>query len=322
MRAALQILAALGAALALAAPAQAGVNRNPAFIQVYDNNVENLETTAEPCRGDWKDLVYAMRVQKPSPDVFTVQQVSGRGQLDRLVGFMNRTLAGRYAGVIAQANPKPFRSPCGAPKARQTNAVIYRIGRFTPVAGSKQTWRSYKIKGGKCVVDPLDRTVGVAIGLDDRISGKRVTAASFHWSTGKSGGPPCAPKNVRTASRHLGADPAAALQLMGGDANVAPSGGRNWYALANGDQGGKLGLRDVTFAACGGDPGCISANWTSGSHSRIDFLFTRSPAGLPLLTRQHTVTFAEGNAAARRVSGGDSPAGYSDHRAVRARIHY
>jgi hypothetical protein len=71
--------------------------------------------------------------------------------------------------------------------------------------------------------------------------------------------------------------------------------------------------------------GARTRSWAasaSGSHSRIDFLFTRGPAGLPLVTRQHTITFAEGDAAARRVSGGDSPAGYSDHRAVRARIHY
>jgi hypothetical protein len=235
---------------------------------------------------------------------------------------MSRTLPGRYAGVVAQASPKPFRSPCGKPKARQTNAVIYRVGRFTVVPGSKQTWRSFKIRNGKCVVDPLARTVGVAVGLTDRVNGRRVTAASFHWSTGRSGGPPCAPRNVRTSSRHLGRDGAASLQVMGGDANVTANGGRNWYALANGDSGGRLGLRDVTFAACGGAPACISRNWTVGGRSRIDFLFARKPGGLPAVTAQHTITFGEAGRAARRVTGGDDAAGYSDHRSVRARIHY
>jgi hypothetical protein len=70
-----RILLALALVLALQpAPAQAAVNRNPAFLQVYDDNVENLETVRErPCHGDWKDLVYAMKVQPLSPDLFIVQ---------------------------------------------------------------------------------------------------------------------------------------------------------------------------------------------------------------------------------------------------------
>src|SRR5262245_25159433 len=110
--------------LALAAPAQATrVNKNPSFIKVYDGNVENLETPTEFCKGDWQDLVYYMKTARLSPDLFIVQQVSGRGQLNDLVTFMNRNLPGKFKGVIARKDPRPFNSPCHAPKARQTNAI-------------------------------------------------------------------------------------------------------------------------------------------------------------------------------------------------------
>ena len=40
------------------------------------------------------------------------------------------------------------------------------------------------------------------------------------------------------------------------------------------------------------------------------------------MTDFKTVTFEAANAAAQQVTGGDNPAGYSDHRALAARIHY
>jgi hypothetical protein len=317
------------AALALAAAAgtaQAEVNRNPAFTVVYDTNIENLETASErPCPGDWKDLLYFMKVQKLSPDLITVQQLTNRAQLNDLIRELDRTLPGRYAGIIAQRNPDPFSSPCGAPKARQTNAVIFRKGRFAYVAGSKATWRSNRTYGTrKCRPDGNDRTVNVAVQLRDKINGATVNAASFHWPTGNASGPFCAPKNVRQLVNHVERAPSS-LRIMGGDGNVTTAGGRGWYGLVNGDAGGKLGYRDVTFAACGGAPACITANWTvsPSAKRRIDYLFARKGDGsLPAVTKVHTVTFEEAGAAARRVTGGDSPRNYSDHRAVRARIHY
>ena len=110
-------------------PAAVG-NQDPTFLQVYDNNVENLETPTEYCKGDWQDLVYFMKLQKYAPDLFLVQQVSGRAQLNELTEFMTRNLPGRYKGVIARRKPQPFDSPCNAPKARQTNAIVFRVGRF------------------------------------------------------------------------------------------------------------------------------------------------------------------------------------------------
>src|SRR4051812_24568924 len=101
--------------LALVAPPQASqVNKHPGFIQVYDGNVENLETPAEFCKGDWQDLVYFMKVRRYAPDLFIVQQISGRRQLDELIGFMNRNLPGSFKGVIARRDPRPFDSPCHA----------------------------------------------------------------------------------------------------------------------------------------------------------------------------------------------------------------
>ena len=72
-------------------PAAVG-NQDPTFLQVYGNNVENLETPSEYCKGDWKDLVHFMKLQKYAPDLFLVQQVSGRAQLNELTEFMSRNL--------------------------------------------------------------------------------------------------------------------------------------------------------------------------------------------------------------------------------------
>ena len=91
--------------LALVAPAQAArVNKNPGFIQVYDANVENLETPGEFCKGDWQDLIFYMKVQPLAPDLFIVQQVSGRGQLNTLTTFMSRNLPGRYKVSLPHLN--------------------------------------------------------------------------------------------------------------------------------------------------------------------------------------------------------------------------
>ena len=122
----------------------ATVNKSPAYLQVDDDNVENLETANERCRGDWKDLVYYMKVQHRAPDLFLVQQVSNKAQLNKLVATMSRKLAGTYAGIIAKRHPRPMHSPCGAAKAYQTNAVVYRKGRFDYVEGSKS-------RGGRTV---------------------------------------------------------------------------------------------------------------------------------------------------------------------------
>lgn len=310
---------------------QTVINDDPDFVYVYVNNVENLETPGDGCAGDWKDLIWEMKSDVASPDLFLVQQISGRDQLDHLIAFMTENLHGVYAGVIAEADPEPQKSPCGAQKKFQTNAIIYRVGRFEPV-GPKEVWQAQAFRDGACRRNTQARTKAVMQKFRDKISGKLVTAASMHWATAQGTGadPACARANMIELDGKLRSDGfRAALTIWGGDTNEPDrnaTGFRPWYELANGDRGGGSGYRDVIYHMCanGDRPlrACLDDNWTVGSANRIDYLFARARDELPAQGRAHTVTFDEADAAAAHVAGGDAAANYSDHRAVRARIAY
>lgn len=306
-----------------------GVNSNPAFVQVYVNNVENLQTTSDPCPGDWKDLFYYMKLH-PSPDVFLVQQLSGQTQLNQLVQYMTDNLAGVFAGVIAEANPKVMNSPCGAPKDYQTNAIIYRTGRLQPLGG-KQTFQVQAFYNGACQANYQSRTIAVKQRFHDLVANKDISVVSMHWSTfsGTGADPACAEANAAQVDKELAAL-GGELLIWGGDAN---EGDRNasdnykpWYQAANGDLGGKLGHRDAIFSLCAAGSAvkaCLANNWTIGSSNRIDFLFAKRGDGCkPMFSGQHTISFAEAGQAAKTLTGVDSAQDYSDHRAVRAAIHY
>lgn len=307
---------------------QTVINNDPDFLYVYTNNIENLEEPTDGCRGDWKDLIFEMKSDVASPDLFLVQQISGRPQLDRLTDFMSATLHGTYAGVIAEASPEPMASPCGAQKRFQTNAIIYRVGRLEPV-GAKEVWQVVTRVDGECRRNHQSRTKAVMQKFRDKISGKHVTAASIHWATGQ--GAACARINAAEVDAKLRSTGfRSALSVFGGDTNQRDRDGdgyQAWYALLNGDRNGELGYRDVIYRHCmTGDRAvraCLDDNWTIGSANRIDYLFARRADGtLPPQGRAHTITYEEADAAADRFVGSDASANYSDHRAIRARIYY
>lgn len=307
------------------------VNASPEFLQVYDDNVENLELPSDlDCKGDWRDLLYSMSRADLSPDLFLVQQISNRAQLDLLTQAMSRELAGTYDGVIAEANPEPFGSPCGTPKDLQTNAIVYRTARLDPI-GPKQVWKAWRMKDGECIRDPLSRTAIVMQKFHDKLANKDVAVVSLHWSTEKHEDASCAAKNAEELSTRLdgfGGD----LLIAGGDTNesdrrsAAPREFKPWYAQLNGDVGGRLGFRDAIYDLCAASPGlwqCLNDNWTIGNDHRIDFLFAKKGNGnRPKVTAAHTITFEEADQAARLETGGDSAFNYSDHRAIRARLFY
>lgn len=306
-------------------------NDDPRYIQVYVNNIENLKVADEKCPGDWTDLIYYMKTIKPVPDVFLVQQISNTAQLDTLVARMSEELAGNFEGVIADGNPWKQLSPCGAEKALQTNAVIFRKGRFTKV-GEKHVWQAWANKNDECVRNNQARTRGVMIKLHDKIADKDVTVASVHWSTSQGGGPDpaCAEKNIEEVDQKLHkAGYEADLLIFGGDFNESDrkDGGefRDWYHKANGDDGGKFNWRDPVYRACQADKlqACLDDNWTIGNGNRIDAVFGQTGAGCRAKTRRaHTITFDEGDAAAKEIVGSDAALNYSDHRAIRAEFYY
>lgn len=310
------------------------INDDPKFIQVYVNNIENLKTSGEQCPGDWTDLIYYMKTIRPSPDLFLVQQISDVAQLNTLVDRMNKELAGVFEGVIADADPWTQMSPCGQEKAKQTNAIVFRSGRFDKL-GDKHVWQSWANKDGECVRNNQARTRNVMIKLHDKIADRDVTVASIHWSTAQGDGPDpaCAKKNALEADEKVhmkafGGD----LVIFGGDYNESDRNDmgdfRAWYAALNGDDGAELNYRDPIFRMCknqGGLQGCLDDNWTIGSGRRIDAMFARTGDGCRARTsRAHTITYAEADAAAEEVTGmpNDAKLNYSEHRAIRAAVFY
>lgn len=73
-------------------------NTDPNRIVVVSNNIENMIF-------DWKDLVFHMETSALRPDVFLVQQLSDKAELDRLIAFMGQRLGVDYDGVVAQDVP-------------------------------------------------------------------------------------------------------------------------------------------------------------------------------------------------------------------------
>ena len=304
-----------------------GVNDDPGFVQVFDNNVENLPTADLKCPGDWQDLVYYLKRAPLKPDVFIVQQISGKQQLDNYVGKLSKIVGEGYAGVIADGSPKAMNSPCGAPKGHQTNAVIYRKARFTDQGLGSRTWVAQSERNGKCANSSQARTRAVKVKLHDKVANKDLTVASVHWATAASGGPPCSVSNAAETAKEMTADGyGGSLMIFGGDMNFSDVNGgsfRPWYRALNGDLHGKHGFRDAGYAGCDGAKPCLADNWTIGSGRRIDFLFARAASGLPRVTGFHTITFDEGDAADQAATGSDrADRNYSNHRAVMARIHY
>lgn len=329
--AAAAVVAALVAAPFVMADPVESAAEDPGFLQVYNDNVENLPTANLRCHGDWKDLLYYMKLQKHKPDIYLVHQISGKRQLDALVSKMEKIVGGKYAAKIADPTPKRMKSPCGEPKAHQTNAVIYSTERFSVANAKDNTWRAQALNSkGDCVNSGQARTQAVKVKLKDKLSGRHVTAASVHWATAKSGGPPCAAGNAREVARELSAKGYGGdLRVVGGDFNSSDTSGgdyRGWYKSMNGDLNGKYDLRDVVFDKCKASDGlakCLRDNWTGSSGKRIDFLFADKPGGMPKVTAAHTVTYNEGDAADRKVTKGDrGDRNYSGHRAVRALVHY
>jgi hypothetical protein len=317
------------------AGAGGGGPRPPAELLVLTANVENLPRTSDGCPGDFRDLYAYLAAEDLAPDVFLVQQLSGQDQLVELLGLLGTTLGRAYDGRVAEASPVPFQSPCGVQKERQTNAVVFARDRLA-LAEEPVVRPSYKNVDGACVLDGLSRTRTIAALLVDQRTGATLSATSLHWSTrnGPGADPACATANARELDQilrvHHGG---AALFLAGGDTNepdlvthTAASALNPWYALQNVDVGGALGWIDPVWRRCadsGALRACVLDQWTfrGASDRRIDFVFVRG-GGAPAVLDAHTITFDEAGDADRARTGSDSTLGYSDHRAVWARVRY
>lgn len=309
-------------------PQAIAVNTHPGFLVAYNVNYENLPTASEQCAGDWQDLVYYMKAQAYSPDVFIVHQMSGAGQAANLAQFMEDNLPGLYDSIVAEANPDPMNSPCGPAKDYQTNAIIYRTGRLQPISGTKETWQVYKGANGSCVKNTQARSIGVRMAFTDLITHKKVVIGSAHWPTNQEGpasDPGCAEKNIELTDTKMRGVSGANLMIWGVDSNESDYGSngyKDWYKRANSQISSTINYNwnDPIYEACSGGRSCLEDNWTVGSGARIDFLFFNAAA---TSSHGHTVTYNEGDAADLQFTGSDrEDLNYSGHRAMSARIHY
>ncbi len=156
------------------------INRNPDRLVVYSNNIENMIF-------DWKDLVHVMARHELKPDIFLVQQLSGRDEMNRLIGFMNRRLNGNYDGVVAQNRPEDERfSGDVKPRPKVTTGVVWRSARFELVG--KDSWMPFG-RGFKNQKQSCDERSGhsgyetIRVKLFDKVAKKHVVVVSLrHWT--------------------------------------------------------------------------------------------------------------------------------------------
>jgi hypothetical protein len=316
-------------------------NRDPDRLVVYSVNIENMIF-------DWKDLIYAMEEEPLRPDIFLVQQVTDRREMNRLVEFMERRLGGAYRGVVAQAEPDDRRFQGQVrPRPTVTTGIVFRSGRFDLVA--KDSWMPFGkgFKNQRQTCDERSSHSGyetLRVRLRDRVRGVDVIVVSLrHWTWH-----PCSSKNVLEIVRgkrgggngHAGLG-SGALHIVAGDFNDdlfdAGGGYKCWYRYMNGGLGrGRcdsdldLGFTDPMFEACDGARRCVDRN------NGIDHIFVRRGDGSPARTsRYHEISFAEAERASRVITGGDgrsnvrsrdgyddAGSNYSQHRARRAYVFY
>lgn len=322
--------------------AELRANTDPDRLVVYSNNLENMIF-------DWKDLVHEMGRRPVRPDIFLVQQISGREGLDRMTSFMNTRLGGNYEGKVAQDHPTDTRfSGEVIPRPKVSTGIIWRAGRFDLVASDR--WftfgKGFKNQAQSC--DVRNEHSGyetLRVRLFDRLARKHVVVVSLrHWTW-----EPCSSKNVRELINGLDSGPlshggigaGADLAIVGGDFNDRPFDADGtyacWYRQMNRDLGeaqcagaADFGFTDTLFASCDGDRACVR------DRAGVDSLFVRRGDGKPVRTNAFDIiTWDDGHRASVESTGGDGPSNsqgrdgyvdqaerYSGHEARRANVFY
>lgn len=320
-------------------------NRDPNRIVVYSNNIENMIF-------DWQDLVHEMEEAPLRPDIFLVQQLSGKAEMEQLIRFMEQRLGVNYEGVVAQNVPDDHRFAGEVlPRPRVTTGVIFRARRFDLV--TKDSWYPYGtgFAGQRQSCDERTKHSGyetLRVKLRDKRADKDVIAVSLrHWTWHA-----CSAKNTREIvegnnqggsgpNAHAGLGTGAALHIVGGDFNDrifdADGSYSCWYRRMNGELGAgdcatteDYGFTDPLFDHCNGDKSCVR------DRAGIDSLFVRRSDGERARTDHFdVVSFDQAHRASVRATGGDAVSNtrkrdghrdvagrYSGHQARRAFVYY
>jgi hypothetical protein len=319
-------------------------NSDPNRIVVYSNNIENMIF-------DWKDLVHEMEQAPLRPDIFLVQQLTSKDEMNQLLAFMKARLGVDYDGVVAQNVPDDHRFGGEVmPRPRVTTGVIFRSKRFDLV--SKDTWQPFGkgFAGQRHSCDERTDHSGyetLRVKLHDRRANEDVIAVSLrHWTWHA-----CSAKNTHeiVEGHNAGGDgPNAhaglvggALHIVGGDFNDRIFDGDGayscWYRRMNGALGAgdcaiddDFGFTDPLFASCGGDKQCVK------NGAGIDSLFVRRGDGRHAHTDHFDIiSYEQAHRASVQATGGDGPSNtkardgyrdvagrYSGHQARRAYVYY
>lgn len=320
-----------------AASAATAPYNNTNGIVVLNNNIEN-RATCDGADVKFSRLRTHLKTQTYMPDIFTVQQVSGKSDIADLASRFKTDHGATYGHEVALDNPPPRTDIC-AEKQKQTNGVLYRTDRFKFIA--KSTWKSDAYRGGtegthlmpevpgsQCEnvtwsIQP-SRNVNVGVLLYDKRAKRYVAVASIHWPHHTSDGAGnCVAENFREADQALrnlvsaNSAPSNTLLIVAGDANQTTAQGV-WYptpgntSVTRGwwDRARATGYQDPIAQLCGqtvgSAPAPCSAHATVGSR-RIDFLLARNTSGF---TSARTITAAN--------TGGK----YSDHLAQLSIVKY
>ena len=317
-------------------------NGSAGRVVVYSNNIENMIF-------DWKDLVHVMAEDELRPDVFLVQQITSRSELEQLMGFMKRRLGVDYDGVVAQNQPTDDRFDGQVtPRPTVTTGVVFRSKRFE-LAG-KDSWmpwgRGFNPNGFTC--DQRSNNSGyetLRVRLFDKLAKKHIVVVSTRQWTWH----PCSSKNLREIvsgfdggpNDHNGLGAGAALHIVGGDFNDRPWAGDGsyecWYRQVNRSvpesmcgNDVNLGFTDPLYVSCGGDKSCVR------QRGHVDSLFVRRSDGKPARTTDFDiVSWEQGHRASVKATGGDGPSNskahdgyvdqadrYSGHEARKAYLYY
>jgi hypothetical protein len=316
-------------------------NRNPERLVVWSNNIENMIF-------DWKDLVHAMSEAELRPDIFLVQQVTDKAEMDRLVDYMSRRLGVDYTGVVAKAHPKDRRFQDQIiPRPTVTTGIVYRTARFDQKTKDSYMPWGHGFNGAALRCDVRSDHTGyetLRLKLHDKVANKDVVAMSLrHWTW-----LPCSSKNVREIvngfdggpNAHAGLGTQSALHIVAGDFNdglFQDGEYACWYRQMNGQVGQArcandedLGFTDPLFVSCGGDRGCVR------DRGGIDSIFVRRGDGVRARTSNFdVVSFDEAHRASVAATGGDGDSNnrerdgyrdagnnYSQHKARRAYVYY
>jgi hypothetical protein len=307
-------------------------NRDPGRLVVWSNNIENMIF-------DWRDLVHAMSEDELRPDIFLVQQITDRAEMEQLTDFMKSRLGVDYTGIVARAHPRDHRFQGQViPRPTVTTGIVFRTARFElRNKDSFMPWgHGFADDPGRCDVR-ADHTgyETLRLRLFDKKAEKNIVAVSLrHWTWH-----PCSSKNVREINRDLGQG--AALHIVGGDFNDrlfdGDGGYACWYRQMNRSVGEArcandedLGFTDPLFVACDGERACVK------NRSGIDSIFVRRSDGARARTDHFDIIqFDQAHRASVRATGGDGPSNtkardgfedagrnYSQHQARRAYLYY